>query len=585
MDLRSVDVRDLPSEVSAEIAHFEGESERFRQGELTWEQFSAYRTMRGIYGQRQKDRYMVRVKVPSGLLSAEQMEMLAHIAEAYSRGFAYVTTRQDIQVHNILLEKVPTIMALLASVGLTAREACGNTVRNVTCDYLAGLCQDEIFDVTPYALAVTQHFLRHSLVQKLPRKFKIAFSSCRHDHGLTPIQDVGAQAVLRNGHRGFRLLVGGGLGAAPRLADPFADFVPEEELIRTCEAIIRVFEREGGFPNLLRKNRNKARLKFLLWKVGIEEFRRLVAEDLSQMPPAESDVYTRPDLSLTEGPPEHPQPPTPAQPRLGYEVWRRLNVYPQKQEGYHLAQVLLPMGKVTVEQLQDLAQIARRFAGGRSRTTPGQNLVLRWVREADLAALHAALLETGLAQPGAETILDPVACPGTDTCRTGITNAKALGRAVVHELSQDGYLEDPLARSIRIMIDGCPNACGQHWIGDIGLCGSTLHVEGRLIPTYDLMVGSGPGETGSFLAQRVMRIGAKRAPEAVIELLRYYREARQGAEPFRAFVGRVGPGAIREALGLYDALPAFHEDPMAYVDWETQKLFSLDERGEGECAV
>lgn len=566
-----------------DIEEFTARAQLFRSGQISADEFRPFRTTYGIYGQRQKDRYMVRVKVPSGLLEAEQLEMLGRIAQEFSRGYGYITTRQDIQFHNVLMDDVPTVMALLAEVGLTTREACGNVVRNVTCDPFAGVCADEVFDVTPYALAASRHFLRNPAAQRLPRKFKIAFSGCRHDHGLAPIHDIGARAVVRDGHRGFQVWVGGGLGAASRLADLLYDFLPAEELIRTSEAIVRVFDKEGGMPNLLRKNKNKARLKFLLAKVGVNEFRRLVEEELAQMPPADDDRYTRPDLSWAEEPPQVTEPP-PTQPQPGYALWRETNVIPQKQPGYYTAQVTCPLGKITAQQFQALADIVRQFAGGRLRTTVQQNVVLRWLREDHLPALHAALTKIGLGQPGAETIIDPVACPGTDTCMSAITNTKALGRALIEHLAQNGYLDDPLVRAIRIKMSGCPNSCGHHGFADIGLYGSSLHVDGRLLPTYELLVGGGlDGQPA--IGRRVMRISAKEVPYAIAELVHYYREARQKGETFRAFVERVGTGHLQEVLSHYRQMPTFNQDPTAYVDWEGVKLFSLDERGEGECAV
>ena len=535
------------------------------------------RTFYGVYGQRHKDRYMVRVKVPQGILDDQQLETLGRIAREFSRGFGYVTTRQDIQFHFVFMEKVPTVLRLLAEAGLTTREAGGNIVRNVTCDPFAGICPQEVFDVTPYGNAVSRHFLRNPASQNLPRKIKIAFAGCPHDHALTWIHDIGAQAVIKDGQRGFRLLVGGGLGAVPRAALPFADFVPEGELVRTCEAIVRVFDRTGE-----RKNRNKARLKFVLKRLGIEEFRRLVQQELAAMPPADSDAYARPDFSQVEGPPEYPEPAQAVPPGEGFELWRAVNVIPQKQADYYAVQISLPVGTITAEQFEALADTSRRFCGGWLRATIEQNLLLRWVREGDLPALHVALAKAELARPGAETILDPVACPGVETCRSGLTNSKALARAIIQEFSQDGYLQDPLLRAGRIKVSGCPNSCGHHHAADLGLYGCTLHVDGRLIPVYELLVGGGDG---AVLAEPVMKIAARRVPAALRALMDHYRQARNRQEPLRDFLRRTTPGELREALAEYNHMPTFVEDPPAYVDWDGQKLFSLEERGEGECAV
>ena len=340
---------------------------------------------------------------------------------------------------------------------------------------------------------------------------------------------------------------------------------------------MRVFDRTGE-----RRNRRKARLKFVLMRIGVEEFRRLVREELASMPAADSAAFARPDLSREEGPPVQLGSADGTPPGEGYELWREVNVLPQRQDGYHAVQVSLPTGAITAEQFAELASICHRFCGGPPRTTIEQNLLLRWVPEADLAALHRSLVAAGLARPTAGTILDPVACPGAETCMSAITNSKALARAVIEEFSQDGYLHDPLARRARIKLGGCPNACGHHHVADLGLHGCALHVGERLLPAYQLLIGGGDG---ARLAQPVMKIPARRVPAALRALVDHYREARTAEEHLPDFVRRIGAQGVRDALAEYGRLPSFAEDPTAYVDWEGDKLFSLDERGEGECAV
>jgi sulfite reductase (ferredoxin) len=560
-----------------EIATLRDDIQRFGEGRLTADELRPRRTLYGVYGQRHKDRYMLRVKVPQGVLEAPQLEALGRVAAEYSRGFGYVTTRQDIQFHFLLLEHAVPALELLASAGLTTREAGGNIVRNVTCDPFAGICRDDVFDVTAYSHAVSRHFLRNPNAQSLPRKIKIAFSGCPHDHALTWIHDIGAQAVVRDGRRGFRMVVGGGLGTVPHLAQTLEEFVPDDELVRTCDAVVRVFDRVGD-----RKKRVRARLKFVVMRRGIEEFRELVRQELASMPPASSGAYATPDLTLEEAPPAYPAAAAAERQADGFELWRTVNVVPQKQPACYAVQVALPAGAVTAEQFAALARIVRRFSSGPLRTTIEQNLLLRWVRGGNLVALHRALIDGGLAHPTAETLLDPVACPGTETCMSAITSGKGLARAIVAEFSQDGYLADPLARAARIKVSGCPNSCGQHYAGDIGLYGSAMHVDGRLIPAYQLLVGGGDG---GALAEPVMRLAAKRVPQALRALVDHYRRVRTPGEPLRDYLRRVGPDGVREALAPYAHLPSFVEDPAAYVDWETDKLFSLDERGEGECSV
>lgn len=577
----------LAAEIEEELETFERETRAFLRGEGLGEDFRSFRLQYGIYGQRQADQHMVRVKIPHGSLTADQLDVLADIGERFAlRRLAHVTTRQDIQFHFVPLAEVPTIMRDLARVGLTTRESSGNTVRNVTSDPVSGLCVDTVFDVTPHAEAVARHFLRHPGAQKLPRKFKVAFSACPHDYGLIPIHDVGAMAVVRRQdgveQRGFRVSVAGSLGAVPRVADVLDEFVPEEELVRTVEAVVRVFDRMGE-----RGNRNKARLKFLLARIGIEEFRRLVREELKAMPPVESGIYRSPDLALEEKPSHRPaaRGTDGFAPAEGFEAWKATNASPQRQAGYYLVNVMLPLGDITVEQMRALAGAARRYAGGRARTTVGQNMVLRWVHEVDLPALHADLVEAGLGEAGADTLLDLMACAGTDTCSLGITSCRELAQVLGETIRNgDGLYADPLVRRMRMKVSGCPNSCGHHHIADIGLHGSAAHSDGRLVPAFLILVG-GRGSGEGVIGQPVMKVAARRVPDAVGRLIGKYVEDRREGELFVEYVGRVGIPHIREALAEFKEMPAFGEDPMAYVDWGASKLFSLDERGEGECAA
>lgn len=567
--------------VREEIDNFEREALAFAAGGGLGDAFRPFRLLHGIYGQRQKGRQMIRVKIPHGSLTADQMDVLGDIAFLYTAGqVGHVTTRQDIQFHHVQLTDVPTVMRTLAVAGLTTREACGNVVRNVTADHFSGLCADTVFDVTPHAEMTARFFLRNPVSQALPRKFKIAFSACPHDYGLAPIHDIGATAVQRNGKRGFRLVVGGGLGAAPRVAEVFDEFVPEEEFLRTADAIIRVFDRTGN-----RKNKNKARLKFVIAALGIGEFRRLVTEELATLPPASE--YPGPCFELQEDSATHPPAFSGggAPPRPGFEAWRTTNARPQRQAGFSTVFVLLPIGDLTAKQFHQLADMARRYAGGRLRTANNQNVVLRWVHDQDLPYLYSDLLDAGLAEPGALTITDVMTCPGADTCSLGVTASKGLGRALRERFAaEDGILADPLVQAIRIKISGCPNSCGHHFIADLGFYGSAVHKDGRLVPAFQLLVG-GRGEGDGRIARHVMKVAARRVPDAAVALLRAYLDDRAAGEPFGDWALRTGPGGIRQLLADFAEMPAFSEDPMAYVDWGATKLFSLDEMGEGECAV
>jgi sulfite reductase (ferredoxin) len=576
----------LAPEVEAEVDRFEREALAFLEGGGLGEAFRAFRLQHGIYGQRQAGEYVVRVKIPHGSLTADQMDVLADIGERFApRRVGHVTTRQDIQFHSVQLADVPTVMRGLAHVGLTTREACGNTVRNVTADPFSGLCFDTVFDVTPHAEAVARHFLRHPVSQKLPRKFKIAFSACPHDYGLIPIHDLGAMAVARshNGleRRGFRVSVGGGLGPTPRVAEVLEEFVPEEELVRLVEAVVRVFDRLGE-----RRNRTKARIKFLVARLGIEELRRLVRKEAESMPALGSGLYRSPDFALEETP-GHPPVSRGLDshaPAKGFGDWTATNVIAQRQEGYDLVQVTLPAGDLTIEQMRALTGIARHYAGGRLRTTPGQNMVLRWVHEVDLPSLYADLVQAGLGEAGAGALSNIMACPGTDTCSQAIASSRGLAAVLREAILRGSLYADPLVRQIRVRISGCPNSCGQHHIADIGFQGCAVHNSGRLLPAFQLLVG-GQGSGEGVIARPVMKVAARCVPEAFGQLVAHYVDGRRMGEPFAEYVRRVGVAHIRSVLAEFREMPAFNEDPMAYVDWGAYKLFSLEDRGEGECAM
>ncbi len=572
---------------AAEIDNFEKEAKAFIEGGGLGDDFRPFRLQHGIYGQRQDDAQMIRVKIPHGTVSADQMDVLGDIADEYTpRKLGHVTTRQDIQYHFVKLEQVAEVMRRLDAGGLTTREACGNTVRNVTADHMSGLCPDTVFDVTPHAEATARFFLRHPSCQKLPRKFKIAFSACQHDHGLVPIHDLGATAVMRDGKRGFRVTVGGGLGAAPMIAQVLDEFVPEDELQRVTEATIRVFDRHGE-----RKNRNKARIKFVVKRLGIEEVRRLVQEELATMPPAGNGEYRDPDWNFLEEQPSHPSAASLGQnghtANPGFETWKRTNAIPQAQAGFSMVYIVLPIGDLTGQQFHQIATLSRKYSGGHIRTAVNQNIVLRWVHNEDLVSLHAELIEVGLAEDGALTLTDVMTCPGADTCSLGVTSSKGLGRAIRDELlAKNGHLKsDPLVEAIRIKISGCPNSGGHHHVADIGFYGNAVRSGERMVPSFSMLIGGRADGPDAAIGKHVMKIAAKRIPEAVVTLVEQYKSDRSEGEPFAGWAARVGNDGIKAVLAGYADMPKYEEDPMAFVDWGANKLFSLDEMGEGECAV
>ena len=579
---------DLPDELEAEIQDYESHVRRFQRDEIDPLEFRLFRLQNGIYGQRQPDVHMVRVKIPYGGLSAEQVDMLAEIADRFApRRLGHLTTRQDVQMHFIPLDDTSTVMRLLASVGLTTREACGNTVRNVTADHLSGVGPDEAFDVTPYAMAVSAHCLRLDVCQQLPRKFKPSFSASDHDFGLVPMHDIGFVARTReiNGEteRGFKVVVGGGLGAAPYLAETLDEFLPADEVARITEAVLTVFNANGP-----RKNRNKARIKFYVKKVGIEQFRLQVKEALAQLPPA-GDPHFR-QVSEFMGLEEDA--PTTA-PRLvqnadlsdpDFAEWKRTNLVPQSQQGFSAVYVTVPLGDLSVEQLHALADIAREFSNGSLRITAQQALILRWVRDQDLADLYLRLARIELQEPSAHQLADVMSCPGSDTCALGITSSKGLAGVLRDSIIARGA-EDELVERMRIKISGCPNSCGHHHMADIGFHGAALHADGRLVPSFNVLVGGGTDIEGAAIARIVGKVPAKRIAQAVDVMIEDYKDARQDGEIFRHYAERRGLKHFRALLTPLATPPKFTDDPLMFVDYEANKLFSLDEMGEGECAV
>lgn len=585
----------IPSAILEEIEAFESEACRVLEGGLSNDLFKPFRLQHGIYGQRQPGVQMFRIKIPFGGLTGNQLRRVAELADRYATGVAHVTTRQDIQLHYVQLQDVGTMMRSLAEVGLTTREACANTVRNVTACHLAGVCQGEVFDVTPYAKTVAYHLLRNPLNQSLPRKFKIAFSGCAHDCALTPIHDIGLLASRQqNGTIGFRMVAGGGLGSTPRIAQVLREFVPMNELIPSIEAVIKVFDSLGN-----RKNRNKARMKFVIDKLGFDEFKRRWEEAYRSL------GYSGPSagpLSLVH----HEDTPVPlimptktkaqangngasgnghASSALAsaedYAAWHRTNVLAQKQSGYAAVFVKLPMGDMTVEQMQTLADLADTFSNGNLRTTISQNLIVRWVPETRLPELYARLKAARLGEPGAELIEDIVACPGTDTCGLGITSSKGVARALADVFPPGRVPED--LRGASIKVSGCHNSCAQHHIATIGLHGVGKRIGDHTAPHYELHLGGGINGTAR-IGQLVVKLPARNVPAAISHLVEVYRRDRRPSETLPAFIQRVGKSALKDELIPYTIFPSFDEDPTYYYDWEAEKEFVLEDLGPGECA-
>lgn len=573
-----------------EIGTFEAEIGRFRRREMPEEKFKKFRLQNGIYGQRQKDDFMVRVKVPQGALNPEQLKLLAAIGDKFSNGIAHATSRQDIQFHYVKLEHVPTIMRSLAESGLTTREACGNTVRNVTACYLSGICADEIFDVSAYARLTTDYFLRNPVCQSLPRKFKLSFSGCSRDCALSPINDIGAVAVQReiNGtvQRGFKIRIAGGLGPHPKIAQLLEEFVPADDLLPLSEAVLRVFDQYGE-----RKNRNRARMKFLLEKIGFEELRRRILEELdivrasgkqSFALPPEDAPYNPEDSSIFR---EQRLVPFEYTETLGngdpyFHKWRATNVMPQKQTAYCIVHIRLRLGDITTDQLRSLADITAKYSNGSIRVTHQQNLLMRWVRNECLYALYKELKRGELAQAGVARLMDIQSCPGAETCNLGLTSSRQLALAIGNELSTR---DDAEVENVRIKVSGCPNSCGHHHIADMGFHGVAKKIEGRLVPHYQLHLGGGVENGRAVIGDSDIKLPARNIPSAISQLVSVFKRDRLDGEQFYQFAERVGIDFIHDILDKYTAVPSFAESPEKYSDWGSSSEFIV-KLGAGECA-
>src|SRR5574337_46088 len=545
-----------------EIDTFDQFVHRFWNGEILPDEFKRFRLQNGIYGQRQEGEQMFRIKIPWGGLSAAQLELLAELAAKTQKGVGHVTTRQNIQLHFIKLDQVAGLMRSLASVGLTTREACGNTVRNVTIGHCAGVCPQELFDVTPYAATIARFLLRNPMNQNLPRKFKIAFSGCPDDLGLSPMQDIGARAALRSTagkeERGFQLYVGGGLGPLPRLAELLEEFTPADRLLLTVAAIVRVFDRLGN-----RDDRHKARMKFVLNKLGIEAFRTLVFQERTglestmagQFPPLVTweKVPLQRASSVAAGSSGEPDGPA-------YGRWRATNVLQQKQVGYTMVYIRLELGDITSAQLRTLAFAAREFGDGTVRSTNQQNFARRWISSDRLPALYRVLSAVGLAAPSAERLADVTACPGADTCQLGITSSRGLG-AALGALCDDELKDLADETGIRIKISACPNSCGQHHLADIGLYGGAKKFNGQQVPTYEMLLGARLTPGQASYAKPVARIPAKNVPGAVEAVLRLYQKERQDGESFTSFLGRYGLESVKTVVAPFTDLPPISQAP------------------------
>jgi sulfite reductase (ferredoxin) len=466
-------------------------------------------------------------------------------------------------------------------VGVTTREACGNTVRNVTGCPIAGVCRTEIFDITPYARACSKFLLGHRDTQTFGRKFKVAFSGCAGEAcGLVMLHDVGAVAKVVDGKRGFEFYVGGGLGSVPNQAKLFQEFLPEEELLPMTQAICRVFARLGE-----KKNRNTARLKFLVNKLGLEEFRRLVLEERKILTPEPAWTSYLKELRGTEEKGLRPAKALNGQSKPeGFDEWRRTNVYAQRQAGYSVATVTLPLGDFSSRQARALADVARRYTEGTARLTVEQNLVLRWISDADLPALYADLKELGLGEPGAGSIVDIAACPGTDTCKLGISSSRGLAGELRTRLASRFQQMDQAVRGLHIKISGCFNSCGQHHISDLGFYGVSRKKGSWTVPHFQVLVGGQWEHNAGAYGLAVIAVPSKNIPEVVDRMTGAFLKERTKDESFQAWIKRIGKAKVRALLEDLATIPAHETTPEFYSDWRDPREYTNGDMGVGECA-
>jgi sulfite reductase (ferredoxin) len=598
----------LPEEWRVNVDEFESDIALKKLGKIDHKLFAETRLRMGAYGQRYDNghRYdgkevrpvpfpeafkgpetywdapgMERIKLPWGGLTPDQMDLFADLAEEYSDGICHVTTRQAMQLHYIHIENCPSMFRRLGALGITTREACGNAVRNVSADPMAGVSPHEPFDVTPYAHALFEFLLGHPDAQDFGRKFKIALSGDKAGaSGLVNIHDLGLIATVRDGVRGFEYYVGGGLGAVPYAAKLYSDFVTEDEILPLAQAICRIYGRFGE-----KKKRHRARIKFLIADMGWEKFKETVAAERAILPHDDRwSSYIKDISSFTETPTTKPGKPLVASGDREYDFWVKTNVKAQVQEGYSAVLITLPLGDATANQMRALADIARKFGPGTVRTVVEQNLILRWVSNDDVAAVYQELKAIGLALPGAESILDVTACPGTDTCKLGVSSSRGLAGELRKRLYAKGPEIATAALGLRIKISGCFNSCSHHHIADIGFYGISRNVGGYVVPHFQLTLGGQFENNGGAFGIGTGGIPSKAVPAVVERLTTQFVAERNADEKFRDWVERTGKATIMQGLQEIIQVPSYETDKSYYVDWGDVREYSVKDKGIGECA-
>ena len=577
---------EIPQYVEDELSNYEEHIRKYRQGQLDETKMQKLRLHFGTYAQRQEGVQMQRIKIPGGFLTAEQLERLADSADRFGSGFIHFTTREDAQIYYVKLEEAPAMLRFLAASGITTREACGNTVRNITACYRAGTSPTEAFDVWPYADALFRYLVRNKYNQNLGRKFKITFEGCAEDHSSLRIHDIGFWAVKRvvnnEEQRGFKVYLGGGLGTTPQLAQLYTEFLPVEEVFNLATAILRLFDRYGE-----RKTRMKARMKFLIQSLGWEEFVNALDAERVLVGP----------ISFENDLPEDREPLPLHSKSTGLKVlqfdstdtefatWLRDSVLEHKHEGFRGVHLRLKLGDITSDRARFLARIARQFSFGRLRTSIGQNIYLPWVREENLFDLYRWLRQIELGEPGVDSVQDVTTCPGSDTCRLGIASAKGLGSAIADAFNQDLAPFRELARPLRIKISGCPNGCAQHTVANIGFHAAAMSHDGHTVPAHLLSLGGQTDPASARFGQLIGKFPAKNSVKIIETLLGLFNKDRLPDETFNSFVERTGEEALKHVLEPLRDIPSFEVDPSFYEDYgHENERFAVRPGIKGECA-
>ena len=562
--------------VEKDIIDLEKKIRAFREGKIHDEKFRSLRLARGIYGQRQPGVQMIRIKLPFGKVTFKQLLRIADISDKYASSNLHLTTRQDIQIHYVSLDRTPQLWAELEQDDITLREACGNTVRNVTASPTAGIDPQELFDVSPYAHATFEYFLRNPVCQEMGRKFKISFSSSEADTAFSYIHDIGViPKINAAGERGFKVMLGGGLGAQPLLASIVEEFLPEDELIPYIEAIIRVFDRHGE-----RNNRNKARLKYLIQTIGLAEVLSLAQAERTALKvkkykvnrdavpqPALPEEKIFADVAITNP--------------FRYEQWLATNVFEQKQPGFYGVYIKVPVGDIPSETARKLVAVLEPLVADEVRITQNQGLLLKFVRKEALPSLYNGLAGLELAAPGFDSLADVTTCPGTDTCNLGISNSMTLSR-VLEDVIYNEYEDLIYNREIKIKISGCMNSCGQHGLAHIGFHGSSLKAGVKVLPSVQVLLGGGTvGDGVGRAAEKVIKVPAKRATHVLRAVLDDYKVNAIQDETFHAYYDRKTKDYFYQLLKPLADLTTLTDDE--FVDWGHQETFATA-IGVGECA-